>query len=123
MAENNPELAELVRLMRILVYPVAKQMLADEFLTDGKLRMDRAKVYAALDGTSQRQVGERTSTSRSTVQRWVLEWRRKGLVDAEGRAVFALGDYLPDFLASMSTQPNRTPNRNSSADPQNDADG
>lgn len=90
-------LGELVRLTRVQVYPVAKQLLREEFFDGDEPRRERVRVYANLDGTSQREVAERAGVHQSSVSRWSNEWKRRGLVDEEGMAVFNVHDFFPEL--------------------------
>lgn len=90
-------LRELVRLTRVQVHPVAKDMLRDELFAGDEPEMDRVRVYAALDGSAQREVADEAGVHQTTVSRWSRDWRRKGLVDAEGVAVFDPYDFFPDL--------------------------
>lgn len=88
---------ELVRLNRVQVQPVARRLLEESLFSDGEPEMDRIQVYAALDGTPQREIAGDIGVSQTSVSRWAREWKRQGLVDAEGRAVFDPYDFFPDL--------------------------
>lgn len=90
-------LAELVRLTRVQVYPVATQLLREEFFDGDEPKMDRVNVYANLDGAAQRDVAQKAGVHQSSVSRWSNEWKRKGLVDDDGVAVFNVYDFFPDL--------------------------
>lgn len=90
-------LRDLVQMTKVQVYPVAKNMLRDEFFDEDTPRERRIGVYANLDGSSQSAVAEEVGVSQSTVSSWSQEWKRKGLVDEEGEAVFDIYDFFPDL--------------------------
>lgn len=98
MSDDNLEqlLRQLVRLARVQVHPVAKELMRSEFFRDGEPREGRIAVYVNLDGSSQSEVADASDVSQATVSRWSKEWKRKGLVDEDGIAVFDFFDFFPD---------------------------
>lgn len=90
-------LEELVRLNRVRVQPIARRLLEESLFTDGKPEMDRVEVYAGLDGTPQREIASNVGVSQTSVSRWARQWKRQGLVDGEGKAVFDPYDFFPNL--------------------------
>lgn len=90
-------LQELIRLTRVQVQPVARELLRQVFFEDGSPKTEHVRIYANLDGSPQREVAERAGVTQSTVSRRSNEWKRQGLVDEEGKAVFAIYDFFPEL--------------------------
>ena len=95
MNEQTKLLKELVQLARVQVYPVAYRLLESEFFQDGEAQLDRIQVYGHLNGSAQRDVAKAAGVNQSSVSRWSTSWKRKGLVDDEGKAVFDIFDFFP----------------------------
>lgn len=100
---NSALLQELVRLTRVLVQPIADQLMRRDFLDEeGQPRIDRLRVYARLDGRPQKESAVASGVNQSSVSRWSQEWKRKGLVADDGTAVFAVGDFFPELEKEIS---------------------
>lgn len=88
---------EQVRLARVQVQPVAREVLRQVFFDGGEPHRDRVRIYANLDGSAQRVVAERAGVTQPTVSRWSNEWKRLGIVDEDGVAVFNIYDFYPEL--------------------------
>lgn len=88
-------LRELVQLTRVSTYPVAKEILRETFFDGDGPQEKWVRVYANLDGRSQREVADAAGVDQSTVSRWSREWKRLGLVGEDGDAVFDIYDFFP----------------------------
>lgn len=97
-------LRELVQLTRVATYPVAKEVLRDAFFDEGEPRTKRVRVYANLDGSSQREVAETAGTSQTSVSNWSREWQRLGLVGENGEAVFDIYDFFPELEGDIDDE-------------------
>lgn len=97
-------LRELVQLTRVATYPVAKEMLHDAFFNGDEPQEKRVRVYANLDGRSQREVADAAGASRTSVSKWSGEWKRLGLVGEDGEAVFDIYDFFPELADELEDE-------------------